>query len=386
MNQYYLTPKGLPPYHGQPSPSPSVSPSGVLKDYGFNPNYKSDAPYGLDVIRYGVMTDLQNGNYSMRICPVISGLYEIHILLNGTGVSNQHFNILDSTESIKKPMGLGTFHGDFIANSPYAMVVTHSVASAVTSTADGPGLLAGVTGIPTYFIVTVRDPWDNVLRDSTKPVNVTAMLDVSPNSYFYVTDYKNGSFHIQFIPQVAGNNWLSVYINGFQIRASPFMVNVSASFIGQTGITGKASAQFTYVTGFGLHSGETGYPSYFLLYAFDAYDNKIGSYDDYFYFDVRGANYYYNASLVPCPSPPIPNHPICDPYDMSGGIYFGTYVPLVAEIVHVRIYLLSDTQPGRRSLLNFGFNTQTELFKSNFSALIIPSEPKAESSDISGHI
>jgi hypothetical protein len=73
-----------------------------------------------------------------------------------------------------------------------------------------------------------------------------------------------------------------------------------------------------------------------------------------------------------CPSPPQLNHPICDPFDINGGHYFGQFLPIVSGTLRVRIFI--DEKAGN------------ELYISNFQPVISPNVPKAEFSDVSGKI
>ena len=355
----------------------------------------SDNAYGIDVVRKGTVVDLNNGEYLLQICPVISGLYEIHVLLGATGIANQHFTIQKTVSSLQATQASVTGSGEYIANSPYAMTVSHTKASAYTSTATGEGLSFALAGLPARFTVTVRDPWDNIVRDGQSLVTVTAKMDRLPSTAFDVTSIGNGTFHVVYSPTLAGGNLISVYVNGFQIRASPFTVTVFSSFaqfeaavssnnssptpgsrrLESSSQAGFASAKYSYVSGNGLFFGTTGVTSYFQLYVYDKFNNRVISNTDTFTFSVDGDPSLQSLSIpiVPCPLPPELNHPICDPFDAVGGHYFGQFVPLVSGYLVVRVFINDKNT-----------NTLNELFISNFKPLISPSAPKAELSDVSG--
>ena len=356
--------------------------------------YVSDTVYGIDVVRKGTVVDLDNGQYVLQICPVISGLYEIHVLLGASGISNQHFTIQNTASSLEATQASITGSGEYIANSPYAMIVSHTKASAYTSTAAGEGLIFALTGLPARFTVTVRDPWDNIIRDG--PVTVTAKMDRFPQTAFDITNIGNGTFLVIYTPTLAGGNLISVYVNGYQIRSSPFTVTVFSSFAqfaaaistlspsselaaGSRRLelftpAGYASANYSYVTGNGLFFGTTGVMSYFQLYAFDAFNNRIITDSDTFIFTVDNDPSLQGLSfpMESCPSPPQLNHPICDPFDINGGHYFGQFLPIVSGTLRVRIFI--DEKAGN------------ELYISNFQPVIRPNVPKAEFSDVSGKI
>ena len=61
---------------------------------------------------------------------------------------------------------------------PPTVVVNATRACGYTTTATGPGLVYTAVGYPTYFIVTVRDPYDNVLVHHTPAaVNITVKVE-----------------------------------------------------------------------------------------------------------------------------------------------------------------------------------------------------------------
>lgn len=315
------------------------------------------------MIRYGIVSDLGNGNYSVRICPVIAGIYEIHVLLNGRGVSNQPVRVLDRFYSSNLVSGRGSYTGQYVGRSPSEVVVSHTEASVITSTVEGEGLITATTAVPAYILLTVRDPYDNVLRTSYLTPTVSLRLDLSPHANTSVWNYQNGSFLLEYIPQVAGINNISVFVNGFQILGSPFSVFVHV---------GKTKAKYSYAFGDGLVQGTTGITSYFQLFAYDGNDNREVSYNDTFLFQITGSN-TMNGKLQPCPWPRVNPHPACDPSDLLGGYYFGSFVPLVTGTIEIRVFL-NDS------------GVLVEISNSPFYALISPSKAKAENSDVSGNL
>eukprot|EP01038_Epipyxis_sp_PR26KG_P006752 gene6752-9253_t len=375
----------------RPSASPTDNSYHHLTDYYnngtnklyFNLNDSSPLSDALqEVVRDGIVTDHQNGNYTYRICPVISGLYEIHVLLMGDGVSNQPFQILQKLQSYKVPQGKGSYMGQYVDMSPYELVVSHSDANAMTSTAHGPGLVGAVIGVPISFMVTVRDAWDNILFDKFKPIKISVKLILSPNATINVWDYHNGSFNVEYIAQVSGNNSINVYVNGNQIKDSPFVVPV---------IDGKTSADYTYAIGNGLYNGVTGQVSYFEVFAYDLSGNRKTTTNDLYVFAINGTN-NITGTMLPCPFPPDTDHPICSGGDVqSGGHYYGFFTPLYSGDITVRIYLQinssdsrDDYRRGLSSLNNIELSHLKELSNSPFRALIKSSSIKAELTDVSG--
>jgi len=328
-----------------------------------------------DIVRDGSVYDHSNGTYTAQICPVISGIHEIHVLLNGKGVSNQHYQILNMAQSVQQPLGAGTYFGEYIADSPYYLVVSHTKASAFTSTALGKGLLSQVVGRPTSFMITVRDPYDNVLRTSSPSVSVKARLDRSPEVVIPIWDYRNGSYEVEYTPLLAGLNTISVYIDGSLMRYSPFSVNVS---------DGLTSANYSFAVGRGLHTGRTGDVSYFQVYAFDLNNNRKSDYDDDYRFIVTGSN-NITGSMHPCPvGEAASHHPVCDVDDLLAGHYFGYFTPYITGDITVSVYLVVAPSHATKTQYTGVQYQYQELFNSPFIARVVPSDPKAELSDVSG--
>lgn len=322
-----------------------------------------DTAYNADVVRYGVVFDHQNGNYSVRICPVIAGIHEIHVLLNGKGVSNQNFRVLDQYHSMKESLGKGAFFGQYIDSSPYKLVVKHTQASVVTTTAVGSGLSHAIVGIPANFKITVRDAYDNVLRTNYLKPTIAVKVERSPSSIVNVWDYYNGSYLLEYTPQKSGINLISVWVNGFQIKDSPFTVPT---------VDGQTSAHYSYAQGSGLHVGITGKKSFFQLFSYDLSNNRKTGYEDIYVFTVSGSN-TESGVMKPCPTPRVAHHAVCDPFDDLGGYYWGEFLPLYTGTIVVQIYLQVNV------------SYKAEISNSPFIATIYPSGPKAENTDISGN-
>lgn len=342
-----------------PTTVPTAIPT-MAEDTDYFQSPPSDT--GFDVIRDGDVTDLGNGRYTVQLCPVISGVYEIHILLNSRGVSNQNHEILSRYTSERTPSGRGQYYGQYVADSPYKLVVSHTVSSGLTTTAVGPGLLEATAGVPTHFMVTVRDAYDNVMRTPSPPKTLVAVLNRSPTAPVDIWDYQNGSLLVEYIPQLAGPNPITVTVDGAQILGSPFMVPVA---------DGRTSAIYSFAVGQGLYTGRTGDLSYFEVYAFDLDNNRKSDYADTYTYVINGTS-TLSGTLQPCPSPPQPGHPVCDVDDHLAGHYFGSFEPPHTGLITIRVYLKT------------GPNTQQELYNSPFTARIVPSAPRAEYSDVSG--
>jgi hypothetical protein len=175
-----------------------------------------------------------------------------------------------------RDMGGGSYFGQYVHDSPYALWVAASSPSARASTASGAGLSTiGTAGVPITFMVTVRDAWDNVVRRNTNPSIVKVTVIRSPSTPVSVWDYKNGSYHVQYTPMSAGNNLIGVFVNSMHIVGSPFSVEF---------VDGKTSNNYSYATGPGLSVGTAGVPSVFEIFAFDLDNNRKSSSSDKFTF------------------------------------------------------------------------------------------------------
>jgi hypothetical protein len=355
-----------------PSMAPTATPTGMPSTLFSNSAYftSPESDTGYDVVRNGLVIDRGDGNYTVQLCPVIAGVYEIHTLLNSRGVSNQPFKVMSKFHSSSLPTGRGTYTGEYIGQGPYKAVVSHTVASGYTTTVEPLGAASAVVGVPSYFLVTVRDAYDNVLRTGYPPVDVTASLDRSPGATnVKVYNYQNGSYLVTYTPSLSGDNPLSISVGGALVQSAPVIIPTTG------GATGSARS---FAVGPGLVSGLAGEPSYIQVYSFDGDGNRKEDYNDVYRFVVNGTN-DITGTLMPCPSPPVVGHPICDVDDALGGHYWGTYLPTISGINDVSVFLVSPATGARRRLA-----TTSSLLGAPFQAKIQPSAPKAESTDISG--
>lgn len=377
----------VPTTPGKPTPYPTVTPSALPTfaptTFSYNtitrtsPFVRSPVPpeAGLlvDVIRYGVVYDMGGGNYTARICPVIAGWHELHVLFNAIGVSNQPIRVLDRAASRTDPyMGGNTYSGQYVDLSPYSLIVNNGAPNPFTSTADGPGLQSAIVGIPQTILVTVRDSWDNVFKQQTYPCVVSAKLDRSPlGSNITVFNFQNGSYQVKFIAQKSGINLISIFVNGRHIKDSPFTVNFT---------DGQASGIYSYALGPGLITGAAYVTSYFEVFAFDIKGNRKTSNTDTFTYQVTGGPHPLSGTLQPCPLPPVPNHPACSPDDLYAGHYWGQFVPIDTGYNSLYIYQIPPGWSGP------GTGTPVPLPNTPYSIYIWPGHASAENAIVTGDI
>ena len=321
----------------------------------------------VDEVKYGSVKDLGNGNYTGTVCPVVTGWYEIHILLNGHGVSNIPFKIQTRQSSQGDATGVdvgSSFRGQYIHRSPYHLYVSNSEVSAVNSVVEVSGNLDGSTvGVLASFMVTLKDSWNNIVRSyPLAPPSVKVSILQAPDVESVSYNLGNGSHQIDFTPTVSGTNFVNVLVNGAPIAGSPFTMEVT---------DGVASANYTYAVGEGLNVGRTGFISSFLVYAMDLDGNPKTDFGDSYSYVTSGSE-NVTGLLFPC----LGNSEsalYCGSSEPVGGLYYAYFVPTKTGYLRIRVYL--DDNTGSH-----------ELFNSPFVPRIHPGLPKAENTDIWGTI
>ena len=362
--EYYRGRRGV-PRAGWEAGLPTAAPSML---YTTDTMPRSDA--GQEVLRYGSIHDRGDGSYDGEICPVIAGEYEVHILLNGQGLSNQNLRVLDRTASYFEELALdNTFLGQYVNATPFHLHVSPSTPSAWTTTAFGQGLFRAVVGVNISFVVTVRDAWNNVCATDTDSTILDVTLLRSPESWVHIHDFKNGSYDVRYVADVTGDNQIAVLVNGSHIDGSPFTVDF---------VDGEASEEHTRALGAGLVSGATGQTSAFEVQVFDIEGNRKTHSRDIFSFYITGPEPHTNASetvqLLPCPKDEAAmDHIACDASDAWEGHFYGTFVPLLTGDFKVYVKLQRNSTMQMENIAG-----------SPFPIRVYPSEPQAEHTDIFG--
>ena len=349
---------------GQPSGSPTTAPT---KRGNTNPSHQRSSPVletYQNVIRYGTVVDYGNGTYAATMCPVLQGTHELHILLNGQGVSNQPFRIIDRWYSYWDAQGGSRFQGMYVDKSPYIFIVQHGSAQGQTTTAEGAGLATATVNVPANILVTIRDSWDNVLRTSNLLATLTCTIAGVPQANIKLWNYGNGSYTVTYTPVQSGPNQISIFIDNFHISGSPFTVPVT---------DGQASEVYsaTLVPSVGL----AGMALYFQVYAYDVLGNRKTTNTDAYTYSASSSSGggTLAGALSPCPIYPDPSHPVCDPYDTALGHYWGFYIPQSTGTWQLTVYL--GSAPATRKKLVLG---------APFVQTISPGSPMAENTDING--
>lgn len=317
----------------------------------------------VNVVRYGTVIDENNGNYSATICPVTVGWYEVHVMVNGFGVSNIPFRVQDKEISQGEALGGGdsTYLGQYIDRSPYRMYVQNDVAVGGTSSLEVyGGLLGSTVGVLASFMITLRDGWKNVVRSPSSP-SIVARFPLAPRVPFTYTNLNNGSYLIEYVPEYADSaSKLDVLVNGGPIVGSPFSVPTS---------DGAPSANYTYAEGSGLVSGIASVTSSFLIFAYDLENNRKTDFGDEYVYITEGSE-VLTGRAIPCVIDDV-THSLCNSLDQVTGTYVVEFVPTVTGYLTVHVYLNAS-------------GVLEELRTSPHFARIFPHTPSAEKADVSG--
>lgn len=411
---YYNTTTGINP---NLSLSPTFSPSIAPTTSSSTVIYDKISDSGADIVRFGTVVDHNNGDYSVLLCPVIQGIYEIHLLLGGEGVSNQNIRILDPINSLLEPSGFGSHKGYYIDNSPYSLIVRHTKPSIISTTVQmNDDLKLGTVGILNKFLVTVRDPYDNVVRTPNYPLFLTMDLDVYPSATNLdyvnlaaidriqwginegqqqygidpvftlpntVTDtpcwnFHNGSFLCSFIPKVSGINYLSIYIDGFRTIESPFTLNITS---------GQSFGSTSYALGPGLISTQVNIPTFYKIYAFDNQNNRKLDFNDNFasvlFFQGKDPEIIYSK---PCTETPIYTESICTEEDLLGGVYYVEYIPHTSGELDIQVYLVPEDETRRLQVSWTPPAAWQQIGNSPFKVIVQSGESDSGNVDIGGDI
>lgn len=184
----------------------------------------------------------------MTLTPTVQGTYDLALLLR---------NPADS-----RALSTSTSTSSHIASSPYRLYVHPNLAYGPTSSAEGLGVVSGVAGYQSQFVVTVRDRWGNQLRNND--FNLTVVSLAPRRVAGSVLRFGNGTALVVYTPESAGVNHLSVTIAGLPIAGSPFAVQVA---------DGDTRANTSTASGQALYAAMAGQPAAIIVQAKDRYLN-----------------------------------------------------------------------------------------------------------------
>ena len=180
-------------------------------------------------VRFGVVKDLGNGNYSVQICPVIAGTYNLEV---------RYMGAVGASGGALKYFGLN------VGSAPFSVIVKNGNPLGLTCTVTELQKKVNVS-VPTHFIVTARDSYYNLILD--RKVNITLTVNGISASNLTVFDFKNGSYYVQYTPTQSGENNLVVKLNNMNVINSP-LKNVAADVI--------SVPNYAYIVGQNLYHGK----------------------------------------------------------------------------------------------------------------------------------
>jgi adhesin/invasin len=222
------------------------------------------------------VTDNGDGTYSASYTPTIPGMDGVTITLDGTG----------------------------IVGSPFTVNVSVGVADPSQSTAVVPA--AVTAGTVVTIPVTTRDASGNEVQTGgqTVVIAVTGANTATPT----VFDLGNGRYSASYIPTTAGEDNVSITMNGTPIKDSPFTTTVNADVVDPRESTAEVGP------------GMAGQPTPITVQARDAHGNPVPAAGLSVVLTVTGAN---------TASPTVTNN--------GDGTYSATYTPTVAGTDNISV-------------------------------------------------
>ena len=206
------------------------------------------------------IVDINDATYSFVYVANRSGVVELNIKVSGDHVATGSGS--DST---------------YNGGSPYSIEVSSSIAAATTSTAIGWALKEAVSSVPSFFIITIRDRFQNlryeaghnadaVTCDIRPAVANNADVDVTNQTVQgIIHNYFDATYRCTYVPRFAGTNRLEVRVAGEHIDGSPFLVEVA---------DGLSKGANSTARGDGFWIGSTaGYLGHFTVQSVDEHGN-----------------------------------------------------------------------------------------------------------------
>ena len=353
--------------------------------YDTSVNYPSSLPESV-TIKFGTVTDHGNGNYTATICPTLTGVFEVQVLLNGDGVSNQPYTLSNKNTNIltNNAMGEGTYKGQYMGQSPCPLVVTAGDPAGMYSTVYGSGIVNATVGVLAYFTVTVKDNWANLVTTTTVPVNISVYLPSSPEVSAHVSNLHNGSYYVTYTPTLTGPLPLHISINGSEVASSPFTVYT---------LDGQGSANYTRILGPSLRTLTAGLPFYFEIQAHDIDDNLKSTTNSIFMYKTSGSN-NSTGYLIPCSNytntNTITSATVYDRVEVPSicmtnlsllnNSYYGVIAPTIVGETYVHVYLLTNSSTNNSS----NSSGEVEIGHSPFILSVLPSYAVAANTYVQG--
>eukprot|EP00698_Gefionella_okellyi_P019273 TRINITY_DN5888_c0_g1_i1.p1 TRINITY_DN5888_c0_g1~~TRINITY_DN5888_c0_g1_i1.p1 ORF type:complete len:5059 (-),score=1335.09 TRINITY_DN5888_c0_g1_i1:98-15274(-) len=171
---------------------------------------------------------------------------------------------------------------------------------AAKSLAEGQGLEISKPNVPARFVVSARDTQGKPRRVGGDPVTVVISGPARPQAV--VTDNRDGTYGVSYVPTITGNYQIYVAIKNFTIAGSPFAMKCSLP---------RLDAQRCVASGSGLAVAYLNRPSTFVIQARDQFDEPIKEEGIQFHVEIA-----IGDEEVPC-----------QVEDIGGGEYRVSYSP-----------------------------------------------------------
>ncbi len=167
-----------------------------------------------------------------------------------------------------------TMNGIALNASPYTSTIGAGNASPASSTATVPD---GTAGEPTDIVVQARDANGNPLTTGGEAVRIT-VAGANTAGPIVAADQNNGTYRASYTPTAAGNDEVTITMNGTQISGSPFTSTVGPAALDAANSTATVPA------------GTAGSATTIVVQARDAYGNPLTTGGATVRVTVSGAN------------------------------------------------------------------------------------------------
>jgi filamin len=132
------------------------------------------------------------------------------------------------------------------------------------TTAEGPGLLGGVTQEPALFTIIARNYYGEPLKHGGESFAIEVTSDDGTTVEAAITDKKDGTYNVAYLPLTPQKYTVKVSLDGVNIKDSPFHVEIEG-----------ANAATSNAFGPGLVEGNVGKPQNFQIQARDSKGNPL---------------------------------------------------------------------------------------------------------------
>lgn len=115
------------------------------------------------------------------------------------------------------------YEGVDIGGSPFKLTVDPGPTHANGCSASGPGIHGSYTMVETSFVIQARDYFGNARNNGGDVFNIE--IGGTASARMRMRDNENGTYTVAYTPEIGGDYFISVTINGVHIQDSPFTVS-----------------------------------------------------------------------------------------------------------------------------------------------------------------